>query len=116
MTITDEVTPEVTDTTNITVETPNTSAATETMKVKRDMTNAIAKRSALADHRKAEEAVELLRSKGFTVTYPERWEHPDVQTRRDQARKAVEALRAAGVDADEIKALLGDAQTEDTTE
>lgn len=99
LTVDTEVTPEPT-----TVE-ATAEAVPEKAKRGRPV-EAIAKRSAIADYRKAEEAVELLKSKGFTVEYPERWEHPDVQSRRDAVLKAIEAAREAGVDDAGIKALL----------
>lgn len=43
-------------------------------------------------------AADLLIDHGFTVTAPEGWEDPEVERKRANAKRALEELRAAGVD------------------
>lgn len=58
-----------------------------------------------ADYRACQKAKELLEKHGFSVTAPASWEDPDVERKRDNARKVLAELQAAGVD---VSALLSE--------
>ena len=65
-------------------------------------TEAIEARKRLTEYKHAMSAVDLLKSKGFEVTFPEGWEHPDKANERERARKALEAYKATGGDLSEL--------------
>lgn len=57
-----------------------------------------AERERRATYRACEAAAKLLRENGFEVKAPEVWENPDTDRLRESAKRALEALQAAGID------------------
>lgn len=57
-----------------------------------------ATRQRRATYRACEAARKLLEDNGFTVTEPDGWENPETDRLKDAANRALEALRAAGID------------------
>lgn len=57
-----------------------------------------AERQRRATYRACEAAAKLLKDNGFTVEYPSTWENPEADRLRESAKRALEALQAAGID------------------
>jgi hypothetical protein len=75
-----------------------------------------AERQKRATFRACESAAKLLKENGFEVTYPEGWENPEAERLRESAKRALDALRAAGIDpatvTGESASLTGESATE----
>ena len=57
-----------------------------------------AERQKRATYRACEGAAKLLKDNGFSVEYPSTWENPEADRLRASAKRAIEALEAAGID------------------
>jgi hypothetical protein len=57
-----------------------------------------AERQKRATYRACVAAQKLLTENGFSVTQPEGWEDPEADRLRESAKRAIEALKAAGID------------------